>query len=213
MEWSTEVLTAAQAANWQEFRDLFPDEVVSSGEPIPVGCQVVLFTGLKGCTALYQSMGDAAGHAVVQNHFNLLREAVRVRHGAVVKTMGDGLMAVFSRVEDGLAAASQMHERLPQANPDPSLSARLRLKSSLHAGPCPAVNANGSLDFVGAAVNVAARMLEFCQGGDLAVSDEVYQQAAMAGFLAAVGKAPEARELKMAGLEASQKVWRVSLAG
>jgi class 3 adenylate cyclase len=212
MEWGSEVLTAARVTNWQEFRELFPGEVVSSSEPMPVGCQVVLFTGLRGCTALYQSMGDAPGHAVVQNHFKVLAEVVRAHHGAVVKTMGDALMAVFSRVEEGLAAVGQMHERLPEASPNPSLSARLWLKSSLHAGPCLAANANGSLDFVGAAVNVAARMVECCQGGDLTVSDEVYQQAAMAEFLARAGKATEARELRIGGLEAGRKVWRVSLA-
>jgi len=212
MEWSSDLLTAARVTNWQEFRDLFPGEVVSASEAIPVGCQVAVFTGLRGCTALYQSRGDAAGHAVVQKHFAVLKEAVRAHHGAVVKTMGDGLMAVFSQVQDGLAAIGQMHERLPEASPDPSLSARLWLKSSLHAGPCLAVNANGSLDFVGAAVNLAARMLECCQGGDLAVSDEVYQQAATREFIGRVGKAAEARELKMGGLEGAQKVWRVSLA-
>ena len=211
MEWSSELLTAARATNWQEFRDLFPAEVVSSSEPMPAGCQAVVFTSLRGCTALYESMGDAAGHAVVQNHFRVLAEAVRAHHGAVVKTMGDGLMAVFSQVQEGLAAVGQMHERLPEANPNPSLSARLWLKSSLHAGPCLAVNADGSLDFVGATVNLAARMVECCQGGDLAVSDEVYQQAATREFVARVGKAAEARELKMGGLEAAQKVWRVNL--
>jgi adenylate cyclase len=54
-----EILTAARVTNWQEFRDLFATEVISPTEQVVVGSQVVLFTDLRGSTAMYSNIGDA----------------------------------------------------------------------------------------------------------------------------------------------------------
>src|SRR5262249_23131130 len=71
-EWSDEILTAARITNWQPFRDLFASEVISPTENVTVGAQVVLFTDLRGSTAMYHDLGDAAAYAVVRNHFAVL---------------------------------------------------------------------------------------------------------------------------------------------
>jgi class 3 adenylate cyclase len=211
LEWSEDILTAARVTNWQDFRDLFSGEVLSPDEQIVVGSQVVLFTDLRGSTAMYQGMGDAPAYALVRNHFQVLMEAVRAHHGTVVKTIGDAVMAVFSRVDEALAAVRQMHQRLPAANPDPGLGARLQLKSSLHVGPCLAVNANDKLDYFGSTINLAARMVDRCQGGDLIVSDELFHRPELAEFIRSPSRPPDAAEVQFRGFDSPHRVWRISM--
>jgi adenylate cyclase len=209
LAWSEDILTAARVTNWQEFRDLFADEVISPNEHVTVGSQVVLFTDLRGSTALYHIMGDASAYKLVRNHFALLTKVIAARHGAVVKTIGDAVMATFSRVEDALEAVRQGFEQLPAANP--GLAAPLVLKASLHVGPCLAVNANDKLDYFGTAVNLAARMVECCQGGDLTVSDEVFQRPETARFLQGRKPGPELAQIHYRGFDAPHRVWRIRM--
>jgi class 3 adenylate cyclase len=209
VNWDPDILTAARVTNWQPFRDLFAREVISPTEQVTVGSQVVLFTDLRGSTALYHSLGDAVAYALVRNHFAVLFEAVHTHHGTIVKTIGDAVMAAFSRVDEALAAVREMHEKLPAGNP--ALQNPLVLKSSLHVGPCLAVNANDSLDFFGTTINLAARMVECCRGGDLTVSDELFQRPEMATFSAQCASKPEAAEVQFRGFEQPHRVWRIKM--
>jgi class 3 adenylate cyclase len=207
--WSEDILTAARVTNWQEFRDLFAHEVISPNEQVTVGSQVVLFTDLRGSTALYHAMGDARAYMLVRNHFVVLTKVIASRHGAVVKTIGDAVMATFSRVEDALEAVRQAFEQLPAANP--GLAAPLILKASLHVGPCLAVNANDKLDYFGSTVNLAARIVECCDGGDLAVSDELFQRPETVRFLRDRKPAPQLAEMKYSGFDAPHRVWKIRM--
>jgi adenylate cyclase len=144
----------------------------------------------------------------VRNHFATLTQAVQDNHGAVVKTIGDAVMASFSRLDEALTAVEESFRRLPSANPQ--LDPPLILKSSLHAGPCLAVNANDKLDFFGSTINLAARMVECCEGGDLTVSDEVFQRPETAEFVRRGYKAVPV-EIQYRGLEAPRRVWRIAM--
>lgn len=205
--WGDDILTAARATNWQEFRDLFASEVISPTEEITVGAQVVLFTDLRGSTAMYHGLGDAAAYARVRDHFAVLSAAVAAHHGTVVKTIGDAVMATFSRVDEALAAVREMHRAVGSTGGDgvPPLS----LKSSLHVGPCLAVNANERLDFFGTTINLAARMVNCCQGGDLTVSDELFHRPEMTAFLESCPQPPEPSEVRFRGFEKPHLVWRL----
>jgi class 3 adenylate cyclase len=211
IEWTEDILTAAQVTSWQEFRDLFVSEVICPDEQITVGSQIVLFTDLRGSTAMYNGIGDAPAYVVVRDHFVILTEAIREHHGAIVKTIGDAVMAVFSRVDEALAAVRQMHERLGLAIPTKGLAVPLMLKSSLHLGPCLAVNANDKLDYFGTTVNLAARMVGCCQGGDLTISDEVHSRTETSQFLAQTGKAAHPSEVQFKGFEKPARVWRIPM--
>lgn len=207
--WDDEILTAARVTNWQEFRDLFAAEVISPIEQVTVGSQVVLFTDLRGSTAIYSNIGDAPAYALVRDHFRILHDVVSANHGGVVKTIGDAVMAVFSNLTEGLAAAREMHEQLARVKPEKT--GRLQLKSALHAGPCLAVNANDRLDFFGTTVNLAARLVERCQGDDLVITDEVYQRAETQKFLGEAGQTGISGEERFTGFPNAVKVWRIPI--
>jgi adenylate cyclase len=205
--WDKDILTAARVTNWQEFRDLFAREVISPNEEVTVGSQVVLFTDLRGSTAMYSSIGDAPAYALVRDHFKILHDAVAAQHGTVVKTLGDAIMAVFSNLPEALAATREMHGQLARVNPGDK--PRLQLKSGLHAGSCLAVNANDKLDFFGSTVNLAARLVAHCQGDDLVLTDEIYQRAETQAFLGEIGQTGISGEEKFTGFPDPVKVWRI----
>lgn len=205
--WSEDILTAARVTNWQDFRDLFSHEVISPDEDITVGFQVVLFTDLRGSTAIYRRIGDAPAYALVRDHFAVLTDAVRSHHGTVVKTIGDAVMACFSRVDEALKAVHDMNHNLSErSRPVPLL-----LKASLHAGPCLAVNANDRLDFFGSTINLASRMVSCCEGGDLVVSDEVFQRPEMTDFLKDRQVSPEPSDVRFRGFNNPRRIWRMRL--
>jgi class 3 adenylate cyclase len=184
--WSDAVATAAQVTALQTFRDLFAAEALRRDEPISVGTLTVVFTDLRGSTRYYREVGDASAFGSVLEHLDLLRRAVAVEEGAVVKQMGDAIMAVFVRPV-GAVRAMLAAQREVAGRP-------LALKVGVHTGPCIAVEQNGVLDYFGSTVNLAARLVALSSGDDLAVSDAVVTDSEV-----------EALALRMETLESSVK--------
>jgi adenylate cyclase len=208
-----DVLTAAEATNWQLFRELFATEVVSPDEQVTMGEQVVLFTDLRGSTAMYHDLGDAAAYARVRDHFGVVIAAIQARHGGVVKTIGDAVMAVFSRAEDGFAAADAMFKGIDTANRAGPDRLQLVLKAGLHAGPCLAVNANDRLDYFGTTINLAARLVDCSRGGELAVSDDVFARASVRGWLGGRLLTAEPGQIVPRGFTGPVMFWRIAMGG
>ena len=117
LAWTDQAATAAEVTALQLFRDLFASEVLRPGEQISVGHLAVVFTDLKGSTRMYREIGDAPAFGRVLTHFEVLKAAVAAEGGAVVKTMGDAIMAVFPRPVAALRALVSAQQRLarPQA--------------------------------------------------------------------------------------------------
>src|SRR5262245_54834210 len=74
--------------------------------------RTVLFADLRGSTAMYETLGNTEATAVVTQSVTLLARIVAQHGGSLVKTLGDGLMAVFPRPSQGVAAADEMHDAL-----------------------------------------------------------------------------------------------------
>ena len=169
--WSDEAATAAEVTALQMFRDLFATEALRPGEQISVGTLTVLFTDLKNSTRLYREIGDATAFGRVMNHFDVLKQAIAEHDGALVKTIGDAVMAVFRRPAKALRAMVDAQTRLRNP-PDGMLP--LTLKAGLHTGPCIAVTLNERLDYFGSTVNLAARLEGQSTGDDVIISSAVY---------------------------------------
>ena len=170
-EWSDDAATAAEVTAVQMFRDLFAREALRPGEQISVGTLTVLFTDLKNSTRLYREIGDATAFGRVMNHFDVLKQTIAEQDGALVKTIGDAVMAVFRRPANALRAMLEAQQVL--ANP-PDGMLPLTLKAGMHTGPCIAVTLNDRLDYFGSTVNLAARLEGQSTGGDVVISTAVY---------------------------------------
>ena len=105
-------------ATLQAFRDLFSTEVLRPGDEVAIGRVTLLFSDLKGSTALYEAVGDAAAYHLVRAHFAYLAAIVREHDGAIVKTIGDAVMAAFHEPLQALRAAIAMQERVASFNAD-----------------------------------------------------------------------------------------------
>lgn len=166
--WAGDALTADRVAALQAFRDLFSAEVLRPGDEVAIRRVTLLFSDLKGSTALYGLIGDAAAYHLVREHFAYLTAIVREHEGTIVKTIGDAVMAAFHDPLGGLRAAIVMQERMAAFNA--AGQARIVLKLGLHEGPCIAVTLNDRLDYFGSTVNLAARLQDQSRGGDIIVS-------------------------------------------
>jgi class 3 adenylate cyclase len=207
--WSDQAATAAEVTSLQMFRDLFANEALRPGERIAVGSLTVLFTDLRDSTRLYRESGDAVAFGHVMNHYDVLRAAISAEHGALVKTIGDSVMAVFLRPVAALRAVFEAQRILsrPPAGLQP-----LSLKAGVHTGPCVAVTLNDRLDYFGSTVNIAARLegLSSVRPG-LVTSSAVVQDPEVAAWLASGGAhaAPFAATLK--GFEGERfDLWEVT---
>ncbi len=150
-------LSAQRLLSNQTFLDLFASETIVASEGLEVRRLTLLFTDIQGSTAMYERIGDMKAFDVVRLHFGFLRESISRNSGALVKTIGDAVMASFHDPLDALRAALDMHGRIGGFNDDAG-DDLLSLKVGAHTGTCLAVTLNGRLDYFGQAVNIAARV-------------------------------------------------------
>lgn len=210
LAWSDQSATAAEVTALQMFRDLFATEALRPGEQISVGTLTVLFTDLRNSTQLYREIGDATAFGRVMNHFDVLKRVIAAEDGALVKTIGDAVMAVFRRPASALKAMLSAQEML--AAPAEG-NAPLTLKAGVHTGPCIAVTLNDRLDYFGSTVNMAARLESLSTGNDVIISHALYDDPEVRTFLADENLQAVPFEMMLKGFKEERfELWRISKA-
>ena len=199
--WAGDALTAHEVTTMQAFRDLFGDAVLRPGDQVEIRRVALLFTDIRGSTDLYNRVGDAQAYGLVRAHFAVLAGAVRRHDGALVKTIGDAVMAAFSDPVDALAAALAIRNDITAFNRTlavPSEVGRVAIvvKLGLHCGPCIAVTLNDRLDYFGRTVNLAARLQGESRGGDIVVSEAMADEPGVQELLGPLRPSREAAALK-----------------
>ena len=147
-------LTAKLLLTNQTFRDIYRTDTLDVDQGLKITSLTFLFTDLKGSTELYERVGDIVAYDLVREHFRVLNEIVASEAGAVVKTIGDAVMATFPSPDRALAAAIACASRCALQ----ALKKDLLIKIGIHEGPCLAVTLNDRLDYFGQTVNIAARV-------------------------------------------------------
>lgn len=186
--WTRDALTVPEVISLQAFRDLFAAATLRPGDEAGVSQVALLFSDLRGSTALYERLGDGAAYNVVREHFALLAGVVRDHDGAVVKTIGDAVMASFGDPADAVRAALAMQARIADQD--------LSLKLGVHMGPSVVVTLNDRLDYFGSTVNMAARLQGQSEGGDIVLSRAVADDPAVQTVIADLPKREEEVALK-----------------
>ncbi|HEX5078577.1 MAG TPA: DUF5939 domain-containing protein [Geminicoccaceae bacterium] len=190
----------------QTFRSLFRSEVVGGAQGLAIRDIALLFTDIRGSTALYQRIGDLNAFQLVQQHFDLLRETT-VRHGgAIVKTIGDAVMAAYPDAARAVGAALDMRgaiEHFNQTQPERSLS----LKIGIHHGAAIAVTLNDELDYFGQTVNIASRVQEMADAAEIWISEDVWRYPGVTELLAPYPAEP--RTAAFRGIEQPMTVVRI----
>src|SRR6267142_5491597 len=99
------VLTATRLLTNPTFRDVYRTDTLAIGQRLKILSLTFLFSDLKDSTELYERVGDLTAFDLVNEHFRLLQEIIASERGAVVKTIGDAVMATFETPDRAIAAA------------------------------------------------------------------------------------------------------------
>ena len=169
----------------------------------------VIFTDLKGSTALYERIGDLKAFSLVQRHFEHLLQVTVANSGAVIKTIGDAVMAAFEKSSDAVRAAIATRKEIARFN---ELRQRqdIVLKIGIHCGPAIAVTLNERLDSFGRTVNVAARIQNRARGDEICLSKEVHDAPDVEQLLTPYLAAREQIFLK--GIDREVTIFRMGIA-
>jgi class 3 adenylate cyclase len=206
--WSAQAASAALVTALAEFRQLFSAEVLAPGLGVAIRNLTFLFSDLKDSTMIYDSIGDSPAYARVRDHFDVMNRILANWRGALVKTIGDAVMAVFSSVEDAVEASLEIQREftageIARGNP------ALKVKLGLHRGPCIAVNANELLDYFGSTVNIAARVQSASIGGDIVVTHDVLSDPGVQRVLEREAPTVEAFERELKGFSQVFMLYRL----
>ena len=176
-----DALTAARVASLALFRELFPGEILAPGQLATVSTVTLLFTSLDPARAdaLYHELGDARAFGMIHEHMQKIGDAIRQGGGAVIKTVGEGLLASFSQVTAAVETALSLPGRLEQA--EPSSLAGLRI--GVHRGPALAATLNDQLDYFGTTARDTLSILSQAGNGELVLTQAVAADPEVAALL------------------------------
>lgn len=207
--WPGQAATAAMVIAFQEFRTLFSEEVLAPDTPIEVGATTLFFTDLKSSTSMYERIGDAPAYALVRHHFDILRESIARFDGAVVKTIGDAVMAAFRDPRNAVEAAMDIQRKIAEDNHRRGGDPELLVKIGIHHGPCIAVTLNQMLDYFGTVVNLAARVQHESRGGDIVLTEDVWSDPYIRELLARVPHQDTVADVQVRGLSGPCRIHRL----
>lgn len=201
-------ITAKRLLTNQTFRDIYQTDTLEPDQRLKITSLTFLFTDLKGSTALYERVGDLVAYDLVRQHFHVLYEIVAGEAGAVVKTIGDAVMATFSTPDRALAAALRMRDAMTRINAERH-NEDLLLKIGIHEGPCLAVTLNNSQDYFGQTVNLAARVQGLASSRAIFVTKSVVEDPKSAKILENLSLRPSQQRAALRGIADETTVYEI----
>ena len=201
-------LTAKRLLTNQTFRDIYRTDTLDIDQRLKITSLTFLFTDLKGSTELYDRVGDLVAFDLVKEHFRLLQEIIAEESGAVVKTIGDAVMATFATPDRAVAAALRMRDAMRTLN-DRRKSEDLLLKIGIHEGPCLAVTLNDRQDYFGQTVNIASRVQALAVTRSILATGAVVDNPRATELLEAGGLRCTPRRLPLRGVADELAVYEI----
>ena len=201
-------LTAKRLLTNQVFRDIYGTDTIDVEQRLKITSLTFLFTDLKGSTELYERVGDLVAFDLVKAHFRVLNEIVASEAGAVVKTIGDAVMATFPTPDRALSAALRMREAMRDLN-DGHRREDLLLKIGIHEGPCLAVVLNDRQDYFGTTVNIAARVQALADSRTILATRSVVADPQTSALLETNGLKPVSQSRALRGIADEMAVYEI----
>jgi len=192
-------LTAKRMLSNQTFRDVFKADNLNIDQRLKITSLTFLFTDLKGSTALYERVGDLAAFDLVRAHFHALLDIISSEKGAVVKTIGDAVMATFIRPEHAVVAGLRIRAAMDRLNVERGKD-DLIVKIGIHEGPCLAVMLNERQDYFGQTVNIASRVQSLCTAQEMHVTGPVIDAPGVAMILQREAITPIQKQAALRGI-------------
>ncbi|MFZ3211374.1 MAG: nickel-binding protein [Terriglobales bacterium] len=140
----------------------------SGTDPSDGAFRVVMFTDIAGSTALAGQLGDHRFHDILKTHNAVIREALNRHAGTEVKHTGDGILASFLSVCQGVECAVTIQNGFAVHNRNSEVQS-IKVRVGLSAGEPVADHR----DLFGATVNLAARVCAFAQPGQILAANVI----------------------------------------
>jgi class 3 adenylate cyclase len=201
-------LTAKRLLTNQVFRDIYGTDTIDVEQRLKITSLTFLFTDLKGSTELYERVGDLVAFDLVKAHFRVLNEIVASEAGAIVKTIGDAVMATFPTPNRAVSAALRMREAMRDLN-DGHSREDLLLKIGIHEGPCLAVVLNDRQDYFGTTVNIAARVQALADSRTILATRSVVTDPQASALLETSGLKPVSQSRALRGIADEVAVYEI----
>lgn len=175
----------------------------------------IMFTDIEGFTQLTERRGDTYAITVLEAHNDLLKQIVeRDGRGRRIKTIGDGMLAVFSEPSVAVKRALEIQDALRRRNLRNPSEDPVRVRIGLHMGQVT-VEGGVQMDIVGGHVNRAARVESLARGGQIYTTQAIYENAR--GFI----EGPEQKTVSwksygqyiIRGIEEPVDIFEVGVAG
>jgi class 3 adenylate cyclase len=119
----------------------------------------VLFTDLVGSTESQARLGDASYRELMNRHDDLAQRQIQRHNGRFVNSTGDGLMATFDAPSNAIACAAAIRDGLSSMD--------LQIRAGVHTGE---IEQRGD-DISGISVNIASRITDLADSGEIYTSD------------------------------------------
>jgi class 3 adenylate cyclase len=201
-------LTAKRLLTNQTFREIYRTSTLDVDQRLKITSLTFLFTDLKGSTDLYERVGDLVAFDIVKEHFRILQEIIAAESGAVVKTIGDAVMATFATPDRALAAALRIREAMRALNEERQ-NEDLLLKIGIHEGPCLAVTLNDRQDYFGQTVNIASRVQCLAVSRSILATGSIVEHPQASELLEADGIKPTVRRMPVRGIADEMAVYEI----
>ncbi len=163
--------------NVEDFLGTSAPASLSDSPAAQSGLVTILFTDMEGSTALTQRLGDAKAQDLLRAHNTIIRDALKAHGGSETKHTGDGVMASFGSAVRALECAVAIQRGFSDRNGGDDTPVSVRI--GLNAGEPVAEDG----DLFGSTVQLAARVCNRAEPGQVLVSNVVRELAMGKGFL------------------------------
>ena len=139
-----------------------------------------------------------------------MEKIVKKNKGAIVKTIGDAIMAVFTDPCDAMLSSIEMIDAFDEFNIKNKTKNSIIIKVGIHSGPCIAVTLNEKIDYFGTTVNIAARVQGLSDGRDVMISENFFKDCKATNFITEKNWKSESIITSLKGLKNNYKIYKLS---
>ncbi len=130
----------------------------------------VMFTDMKGSTALAEEEGNLAARLLIEQHNKIIFPIIEQHHGRLVKTMGDGTLSYFEAPQDAVRCGVQIQKNVIEFNGTKHPKVPIQVRIGIHTGQ----GLVEKKDIYGDVVNVASRIETQGNPGEVYLSEDTY---------------------------------------
>jgi class 3 adenylate cyclase len=179
-QWEHHAITASEVTSLSTFRNLYPDELLLPQQKVSARDLTILFTDLSNSSDLYTQDGEDSAVGTVMNHFEIMEKIILMERGAIVKTIGDAVMAIFPKPIYAVRAFEQAQHVFMNELPD---TRPIHIKGGIHRGDSVAVSLNDRIDYFGNTINIASRLVEMAEANELIISEDAFNCAQIRDYM------------------------------